>query len=545
MDPTPNLTGGDPYQREAIERFGQFAPTQVPEPGVWTGFAEGTAKGTARGLLGTLRAMDLLGSIPSIARDYFKGGTEEQDKYFALHDFRYNRAMDELTPGPQDVGVAGQIAGGLLGTLPQIILNPPLGLASLHLTTSEDLVRQGAPAGRANLVCALDAFIMGIGMKIPMGSTLAQRVISGAGSNVALGVAQRAASNVILAGTPAESPYQAFGISPMAIDLIMGAHFGAMAHLFPPEAAKSLPEEVRQFINWAQGLKPSEIAALATIRQAQHSNVDSLPGVPVNATDVDAHVNRLKAAVGMLANNQPVNVEGMPPVRFEPNLPREAERVRLMLELVDAAEQVRKQEGLTDPRLELEQVQHEAMNVPRETLPEARTVPPEQVAGTEHPPPLGVGGEAPAGAVHVPESVTKDELMLVARARLIDNAAVENAAKQFENDAPAFLAEIRKINGIQTSQTPESQASPPQGKDGQPAEPGQGQNDPDAVLAREAEQYLAEKPDQLLTVGTDAEGKSIQRPAREVLDEARAATVLAREDAKLFEVAAGCLMGRT
>ena len=72
-----------------------------------------------------------------------------------------------------------------------------------------------------------------------------------------------------------------------------------------------------------------------------------------------------------------------------------------------------------------------------------------------------------------------------------------------------------------------------------PAEAG-GKGDP---LKAEADRIVAERPDAQIRVGTNPDGTPINRGAKDFLDEARANANRAREDASLFEVAAGCLLG--
>lgn len=59
----------------------------------------------------------------------------------------------------------------------------------------------------------------------------------------------------------------------------------------------------------------------------------------------------------------------------------------------------------------------------------------------------------------------------------------------------------------------------------------------------EAERLATEDPDAVLRVGTDAEGAPIVKTRRQFLDDARADVKRATEEAKLFEVAAACMLG--
>lgn len=99
------------------------------------------------------------------------------------------------------------------------------------------------------------------------------------------------------------------------------------------------------------------------------------------------------------------------------------------------------------------------------------------------------------------------------------------------------IADVSKrTEGPQVPQ-PGAASSSSQSGAGEPARPSA---DP---LAREAERIATENPDLRIRVGTDADGKPIQRTVREFLDQTRADAVLSREDAKLFAVAAECMLG--
>ncbi len=60
----------------------------------------------------------------------------------------------------------------------------------------------------------------------------------------------------------------------------------------------------------------------------------------------------------------------------------------------------------------------------------------------------------------------------------------------------------------------------------------------------EAERVVAENPDVTVRIGEQADGTPITKSLKQYLDEVRQASADALEDAKLFEIAAGCLLGR-
>lgn len=248
--------------------------------------------------------------------------------------------------------MAGQVAGGLLSLLPQIIASPGLGVASTQLGTAEDLTNQGVNAGRANVVGGIQGAGLGLGVWLPiLGANLWQRVLlGGVGLNTTLGITTRGASGALLKGTPGAEDYKAFDPAAITLDVLLGAAFGSMAHL-SPEARAHGAATVEKLRDWARNFKPSDVDALATLRQAQHLNVDSVPGKPEAPADVEAHVAKVKTAIEQLERNQPVETSDMPAGKFEPDPARTAEAARRVDEMVKSADEIRAAEGLHEPEV--------------------------------------------------------------------------------------------------------------------------------------------------------------------------------------------------
>jgi hypothetical protein len=231
----------------------------------------------------------------------------------------------------------------------------------------------------------------------------------------------------------------------MSHNLLLGAAFGSLVHLSPAQREQGA-EMWGRIRDWAENLTPTQKAAIATLRLAEHLNVDSTPGKPATPADVEAHVNRMRTAIEQLERGRPVDVSDLPEPRFEADPKRMEEMQHRADDLVREAERVRTTEG----------------------IPEIT----DQAPAPEIPP-VDLG--APA---------------------MVD-ASVERGAGAEAAD-PVRMA---------------------------------------------ADQFVAEQPDRLIRVGTDTEGAPIVKTAREYLDDARAASKRATEDAKLFEVAAACLLG--
>jgi hypothetical protein len=309
----------DLYERETQERLSTMQPVEHLEAGTWDGFARGTGLSAMRGLARIGRTIDMAGAVGPILKDAVTGGTELQDRYFREHDEVWGSAVDYWTPKRGEVGVAGEIAGQLLSLLPVVLASPGLAVADAYLGTAEDLVKQGVDAGKAQAVGAVQAVGLGLGIWVPiLGRNGWERIlVGGAGFNVAQGITMRGVSGAILEGTPAAKAFEAFDGHALTLDVLLGLAFGSFAHLNPEMRAQGAKAWER-IGAWAQKLEPSELAAIAALRQAQHANVDSFPGgKPAGPQDIEAHVNRLRVATEQILRGEPVHVEDMPAPKTE------------------------------------------------------------------------------------------------------------------------------------------------------------------------------------------------------------------------------------
>lgn len=320
------MSGFDLNQQEIDNRTARMPARTGLEPGAFDNFLAGTGKVTMQTLAKAGSAIDLLGAVGPIVQDKFTGGTEAQDRYFQEHEEVFGNAVDYWTPKPNEVGAAGQVVGQLLGTLPLVFASPGLAVGATQVSTAEDLTKKGVDPLKAQAVGAVQAAGLGLGIWVPiLGKTLAQRVLlGGAGFNAVQGVATRGASGVILEGTPGAEDFKAFDPTSLTLDVLLGAAFGGIAHVSPAMRAEGAAWQSK-LADWGAKLKPSEIDALITMRQAQHINADSMPGKPVDMADADAHVQRLRQAIDDLANDRPISVEQMPPARYEIDPARQAE----------------------------------------------------------------------------------------------------------------------------------------------------------------------------------------------------------------------------
>lgn len=316
------MSGLDLYEGNTAERMSRLPPKDAIEPGIFDGFIRGTGMETMRQLARTGRAVGMAGAaLPIIldqvlAKDNFSGITLT-DRYFKALDETAGEAVRYWTPEPGEVGVAGQVAGALISQLP-LVMNPatvPLAIANMQLGTAQDLVEQhGEQVSAGKAVAAGTAMGAGLGVGIWMpilGQSLWQRVLlGGAGFNVLQGAAMRGAAGKILEGTPAAEQFKALDGLEMTIDLLLGAGFGGIAHLVPAQREQGA-KAWKDIEAWGKNMMPEQTDALAALRMAQHSNVDTLPGKPTTPEAMNTHVEKVKTAVEQTLRGELVNVKNI------------------------------------------------------------------------------------------------------------------------------------------------------------------------------------------------------------------------------------------
>src|SRR5690606_10117289 len=144
-----------------------------------------------------------------------------------------------------------------------------------------------------------------VGMRLPAawGTTLAQRIGTGAGANLGVGVAADAISGSALeaGGYTAEAEgFSATDPYARALDVLMGAAFGWKANIDAPR------------------VPAAERDAVLTARNNVHLTAQTLPGQPTSAAAERAHVTSVGAAIDQLARGEPVNVaDAINPADFQ------------------------------------------------------------------------------------------------------------------------------------------------------------------------------------------------------------------------------------
>lgn len=479
--------------------------TDSPPPGVFDNFLYGTGMAAMRGFAKTGRAIDLLGSVGPIVQDKIAGNTEASDKYFKEHEEVFQKAVDYWTPKPNEVGIAGEVVGNLVSMLPQVMASPGMAVGSTLLDAAEDLTKAGVSSPKAISVGVTQALGLGAGIWLPiLGQTAAQRILlGGAGFNVVQGVATRGISGEILEGTPAEHQYKAFDPTSLTLDVLLGAAFGTMAHLNPAQREQGA-EVLGKIKAWAEGLKPSEIDALATLREAEHLNKDSMPGVPKSMEDIDAHVQSMREGLDQIIRDQPVELSNMPKAQFDTDPERVAQAVDQARFLSEEAVKLRDEYGFADPEHITSQARSIGESVTETETPLAKTSPP--------PPP---GEVQPAGA-----SAISGESNAV---------QIEGANESSVQRGAGAGNESPRTDMARRNSEAEGAA-------------GKGQTQEKTILAKTAERLATERGEETITIGQDAEGNPVKQTVKQFLDGARAEVDQAKEDVSLFEMAASCLL---
>lgn len=303
-------------------------PSTAPDPGVFDNFASGAGQYTMRSLAEAGRALDMAGAVFPIMADKITGGTVQQDQYFKEHDEVFNNAVDYWTPRPGEVGTAGQVAGQLAGGVMQAIISPALLVGTSQLSSAEDLVRNGVDAGTANTVGTIQGTAMAVGIKLPfLGQSLATRVLSGAGGNLAQGTAAALASSEVLKANDYDKQAEQFNpwdLRARVLDVMLGAAFGGLAHL-EGKAPK---------------LTPTDEAALLVANQARHLEDATPQGRPATDADATMHADAMRQAIDQVLRGERVTVDALTKdMRMVPDEVQYRERAEVLEEAQRLAQQ--------------------------------------------------------------------------------------------------------------------------------------------------------------------------------------------------------------
>lgn len=299
----------------------------------WSGFGKGLGMGAVKGaFVETGRSAAMAGSIVPIAYDLVTGSNESKDWYFQnVVDDTFNRAVDYWTP-PKDVGMAGQLAGGIAGGIGQLALgtgNPSLMIANAQMGVGMDLVREGVDASTAQDIGAIAGLSTAVGAWLPIfGKTAIQKVAGNALINPLIGMAQRGASGAILDSKGFDSlaeGYNAWDATAILTDAAMGAAFGYVGRnntapdlieaMIGKKASDAIGSNVDSVVKSFFGdysgkakLTASELDDVSALGNTRSMVYDSAPGRPLNDEALNAHTATMEDAINSLLNGEPVSL---------------------------------------------------------------------------------------------------------------------------------------------------------------------------------------------------------------------------------------------
>lgn len=281
-----------------------------------------TGKGIMRGGVGVARAAQLAGSVTFLAQDYLWGEDSLDEnsaysKYMQATDPVLRNAEEAWTLDPEDdTGTIGQVGYGLGRIGIPLMLgggNPTPLIASETTIGAQDALTHGATPAQAVGIGVTQGAVAGLGFKLPavVGKNTVQRVASGVGINVGLGVGARGVQSGI-AGDNKElaEVYDPFNPTYLATDAIMGGTFGAIAAVAARRRTAPVAEQ--------DAITDTEI----------QQNTNSLADGDITSPNAaNQHNRNIDSAQEALRTGQPVNVTRNVNSTPKPSLPGQASRI--------------------------------------------------------------------------------------------------------------------------------------------------------------------------------------------------------------------------
>lgn len=214
-------------------------------------------------------------------------------------------SVKDLRPDPRTTGLAGQLLGEAAAILPRTVAGAvtggpvgaaaaagaPAGYASKQVAMSE-----GIDENTAAIQGAIDGVTIGIGAALPAArfvKPIAGDFAIAVGANVGLGVASRGATAELLESrgyTEQAAQYRAFDGTAMTIDAVLGAAFFGIGR------------------GLARAPAEHQVNAALAENNAQHAQLHTAPGIPVDAVAANTHVRALDIALEQLSRGEPVRL---------------------------------------------------------------------------------------------------------------------------------------------------------------------------------------------------------------------------------------------
>jgi hypothetical protein len=239
-------------------------------------------------------------------------GTKLEDTVDKIPDYAL-QASQFTTPDPRTTGVVGQAVHGFFNIGAEALAGGPETAAVLQGYKSYRYgMADGLDPGTALGKGAIDGISTWVGLKLPMSVApkfgVASTVATGAGGNIATGMATRGATAELLRErgyTDMAEQYQVMDSSAIAADLIMGGGFGALAHYGPAGYAKYQEWKAKN----DGKLLPSDKATAAYLNAALHIELDTAPGIPTDPASRAAHTEAVSKAINDLMAGRDVEVD--------------------------------------------------------------------------------------------------------------------------------------------------------------------------------------------------------------------------------------------
>ena len=290
----------DQYEQRAL---GQFIDAPKPyEPTAFEGVAQAIGNAPMRLAAKSALAVGMAGSGLAWWAD-----KEFGNAMFARTEKLYGKASDYWTPDARTTGQAAQIVGSVAEVIPALFLGPgaaPVLAGTATASTGRDLAQEGVDGATAGVVAGVQGLAIAAGVAAPaaIGKTLAQRVASGAAINTATGAASDLVSNVALASGGYDKQaerFNPFDLTARGIDALMGAAFGAAAHIGAPK-------------EFDQQLDAADKEALLSVANQNHLVNATGPGRPATQADAGKQSRNVTSAIDQLLDTGRVDAGQLP-----------------------------------------------------------------------------------------------------------------------------------------------------------------------------------------------------------------------------------------
>lgn len=314
----------------------RWSPSKPVAPSGFDNFGSTAGNYFMRGMAEMGRSASMAVAAIPVALDKVVGndnmtGKSLSDRYFEFHDETFGRAVDYWTPKPDETNKAGQVVGSLGAGIVQFLASPAATVANAQLSTSENLVRQGVSSDAALLAGDIAGLGTVAGIALPiLGKNLTQRVATGVAGNLGQSVATASITQQIIkadgGSNEVMSQFDPFDPTGRLVDVLMGAVFGAKAHLDARVA----------------DIPATERDALLVLNQSRHMEAVSVPGRIATESDFIKAVDNTRAAIDQLVRGEPVSVPHSIAVEPDPSMMARQSELQGMLEEAMPPEQVQR-----------------------------------------------------------------------------------------------------------------------------------------------------------------------------------------------------------